>query len=448
MDALARVCDRIVVEVAEDRVEQRIVAIDRRVARKYHLCRDLLFLYLLRTFLFDLADQFPDVHFRQFEHLGSLVQAVQHRNVAQQPREPRALRVAAFEEEPVLVVRQLRVADDRFEVALDAADGSFQLVRHVLRQLPFHPALFLLAGYVVDGNLVAVVEEQDAFDQENLPVLVHRDRFAQHFPLAVRVRDVFGEEHMDRFQFRDVDRVLRLPYLHVGNQVRELYELDVGQYLPPFRREHGKALFRVLEMLDQLLAFHRKLVFRLLLAVVKPDDVLRNVPKLVVWKDIFVLRYAVFLHIQGEVAQFRDRPPDAERETGEDEEEYQRHQCHKVDEILVDRQHTLRVGVPGEGGTVDVLPDIRRCIEVTLARRVGRADGKPFIVEACLAHFAAVVMVVELLGAAIVEQHFPRRVDNRDAKVLLRDVVDEPVDHLIDIFGLLRAAKQLVVVIS
>ena len=57
-------------------------------------------------------------------------------------------------------------------------------------------------------------------------------------------------------------------------------------------------------------------------------------------------------------------------------------------------------------------------------------------------------MVVELLGAAIVEQHFPRRVDNRDAKVLLRDVVDEPVDHLIDIFGLLRAAKQLVVVIS
>lgn len=73
-------------------------------------------------------------------------------------------------------------------------------------------------------------------------------------------------------------------------------------------------------MLDQLLAFHRKLVLGLLLAVVKPDDILRYVSKLVVGKDIFVLRYAVFLHVQGEVAQLRDRPPDAEREAGEDEE--------------------------------------------------------------------------------------------------------------------------------
>ena len=195
-----------------------------------------------------------DVHFRQLEHFGSFVQPVQYRNVAQQPRQPRALRVAAFEEELAFVVRQLRIADDRFEITLDTADRSFQLVRHVLRQLPFHPALFFLAGDVVDRYLIAVVEEQNAFDQENLSVLVHRDRFAQHFPLAVRVRDVFGEEQMDRFQFRNVDRVFRLSYLHVGNQVRELYEQDIGQYLPAFRCEHGETFFCVLEMLDQLLA--------------------------------------------------------------------------------------------------------------------------------------------------------------------------------------------------
>jgi len=284
-------------------------------------------------------------------------------------------------------------------------------------------------------------------DQENLSVLVHRDRFAQHFPLAVRVRDVFGEEQMYRFQFRNVDRVFRLSYLHVGNQVRELYEQDVGQYLPAFRCEHGETFFCVLEMLDQLLAFHRKLVLGLLLAVVKPDDILRYVSKLVVGKDIFVLRYAVFLHVQGEVAQLRDRPPDAEREAGEDEEKYQRHQRHKIDEILVDRQYALCVRVPGEGGAVDIPADIRRRVEIALAGRVGRTDGEPFIVEACLAYLAAVVMVVEFLGTAIVEQHFPCRIDNGHAKILLGDVVDKLVNHLVDILSLLRAAEQLVVVI-
>ena len=313
--------------------------------------------------------------------------------------------------------------------------------------MPFHPALFFLAGYVVDGYLVAVVEKQDTFDQENLPVLVHRDRFAQHFTLAVRIRDILGDELLDRFQFRDVDRIFRLPYLYVGNQVCELYEQDVGQYLPSFRREHGETLLCVLEMLDQFLAFHRKFVLGLLLAVVKPDDVLRDVSKLVVGKDIFVFRYAAFLHVQGEVAQFRDRLPDAERETREDEEEYQRHQRHEVDEILVDRQYALRVRIPRKGGAVDIAADIRRRVEIALAGRVGRADGEPFVVEACLAHLAAVVMVVELLCAAIVEQDFAFRVDNGHAKILLRNVGDKPVDHLVDVFGLLRAAEELVVVV-
>ena len=200
-------------------------------------------------------------------------------------------------------------------------------------------------------------------------------------------------------------------------------------------------------MLDQLLAFHRKLVFSLLLAVVKPDDVLRYVSKLVVRKDIFILRYAVFLHIQGEIAQFRDRPSDAERETGEDEEEYQRHQRHKVDEILVDCQYALRVRIPGKSGTVDIPTDIRRRVEITFTGRVRRTDGEPFIVEACLAHLAAVVMVVELLGATIIEQHFTCGVNNGHAKIFLGDVVDKLVDHLVDIFYLLCAAEQLVIVI-
>ena len=37
------------------------------------------------------------------------------------------------------------------------------------------------------------------------------------------------------------------------------------------------------------------------------------------------------------------RRPQAEREAGEDEEKYQRHQRHKIDEILVDRQVVARV---------------------------------------------------------------------------------------------------------
>jgi len=56
-------------------------------------------------------------------------------------------------------------------------------------------------------------------------------------------------------------------------------------------------------------------------------------------------------------------------------------------------------------------------------------------------------MVVEFLGTAIVEQHFPCRIDNGHAKILLGDVVDKLVNHLVDILSLLRAAEQLVVVI-
>lgn len=51
MDAFARIRDRVVIEIAEDRVEQRIIAIDREVARKSDLCRDLLFFLLARPFM-------------------------------------------------------------------------------------------------------------------------------------------------------------------------------------------------------------------------------------------------------------------------------------------------------------------------------------------------------------------------------------------------------------
>ena len=53
------------------------------------------------------------------------------------------------------------------------------------------------------------------------------------FQLAVRVRDVFGEEQNGSVSSSGMSTcVFRLSYLHVGNQVRELYEQDIWTISP------------------------------------------------------------------------------------------------------------------------------------------------------------------------------------------------------------------------
>ena len=82
---------------------------------------------------------------------------------------------------------------------MNAADGRFQLVRDVLRQLALDTAFFFLLRDVVDRQFVAIIEKEDALDKEYLPVFVNRDGFAQDFAFPVGIGDVAAQEIANRF---------------------------------------------------------------------------------------------------------------------------------------------------------------------------------------------------------------------------------------------------------
>ena len=67
----------------------------------------------------------------------------------------------------------------------------------ILRQLPFHATLFLLATDVVDGDLIGAIQEENALDQEDLAVLVDGQRIAQHLFLAVRIMAILDYKRVD-----------------------------------------------------------------------------------------------------------------------------------------------------------------------------------------------------------------------------------------------------------
>ena len=150
LDVLAGVGEGIVEQVAEDGVEQGLVAPHHRLVGQLDFGFHLFLLDLARAFRQDTADQLVEVDLGQVEHVRRLLKPVEYGDVAEQQGEARALRVTALEEETQLVGRDLRVREDGLQIALDAADGRLQLVRDVLRQLPFQAAFLLLSGYVVD----------------------------------------------------------------------------------------------------------------------------------------------------------------------------------------------------------------------------------------------------------------------------------------------------------
>ena len=72
-----------------------------------------------------------------------VVHPVERRYVVQQRGEPSALRVAALHELLFHLGVHVRIAEYGLQIALYACHGSFQLVRYVLRELPFQYGLFL-----------------------------------------------------------------------------------------------------------------------------------------------------------------------------------------------------------------------------------------------------------------------------------------------------------------
>ena len=223
-DVLAGVGEGIVEQVAEDGVEQGLVAPHHRLVGQLDFGFHLFLLDLARAFRQDTADQLVEVDLGQVEHVRRLLQPVEYGDVAEQQGEARALRVTALEEETQLVGRDLRVREDGLQIALDAADGRLQLVRDVLRQLPFQAALLLLPGDVVDGQLVTVVDEQDALHEEYLSALVDRNRLAQHLAIALEVADVVVQELVDRVELLYVNGLVRLIDVRVGDDINILYK--------------------------------------------------------------------------------------------------------------------------------------------------------------------------------------------------------------------------------
>ena len=67
LDSFTRIGNRIVVEITEDLVEERIVSDDRRIARQDHFGSDVTDFHLLRALLLNLCQQRRDIHLGQVE---------------------------------------------------------------------------------------------------------------------------------------------------------------------------------------------------------------------------------------------------------------------------------------------------------------------------------------------------------------------------------------------
>lgn len=72
-------------------------------------------------------------------------------------------------------MRDVLVVDDGFQIPLNAAYGSFQLVGDVLRELPFQAYLFFFQSDVVDGDFKTQVLEDDTFYNEYASVFINID---------------------------------------------------------------------------------------------------------------------------------------------------------------------------------------------------------------------------------------------------------------------------------
>ena len=69
-------------------------------------------------------------------------------------------------------MRNVRVADNGFQVSLNTADGRFQLMSDVLCQLAFQAGLLFFLSNIVDGYFERHILKDNAFHGKRASVLV------------------------------------------------------------------------------------------------------------------------------------------------------------------------------------------------------------------------------------------------------------------------------------
>ena len=135
------------------------------------------------------------------------VEAVEHRDVAQQVGQPFRLGVAPLHEHLLALLVHLG-GEYGLHVSPDTAHGSFEFVCDVLGQLPFYAALLFLLGDVVDGNFEGVVLEDDTFDEERAAALVESHRLGDELFLHIGVIQFLGDKVVDLFQVLLLEQIV------------------------------------------------------------------------------------------------------------------------------------------------------------------------------------------------------------------------------------------------
>ena len=166
--ALAGVGQRVVQEVAEDAVDQGLVAVqvdhpggleaERHPAR----CEGRGHLVAQQVQGFGHVDGVEGIEGRGV----GVVHPVEYGEVAQQGAQALGLREAALQKEAALLLGEVGVLEDRLQVALDAGDGGLELVGDVLGELAAHQRVLGLGGAGDDPVHLAGVPQQDG-DQED-----------------------------------------------------------------------------------------------------------------------------------------------------------------------------------------------------------------------------------------------------------------------------------------
>lgn len=236
---LAGIGDGIIKQIPEDRVEERMIPMNRGIRRQVDLAGNMLFFHFLSAFMLDFLYQLIDIDVGQIKHGSGFIHPVQDRNILQQNRQSGTLRITALDEELPFVGGQVRIVDDCFQISLNTADRRFQFVRDVLRQLPFHPAFFLLAGNIIDRDFITVVEEHHTFNQENLSALVDGYRFPKH-PFMIGAF-VFFQEIADRREFFQVQYLFSRMNRIIRDEIGKLDVQDVRQDFLSVVGKHGES---------------------------------------------------------------------------------------------------------------------------------------------------------------------------------------------------------------
>ena len=278
---LSGVRDGVVGEISEYRVEQRVVAVQRHlVVEVSHLYGHITLGKCGLRFVDDLGDNLLQVGVVGVVEVFRLVEAVEHRDVAQQVGEPFRLGIATLHEH--LFARFVHLGrEDGLHISPDAAHRGLQLVGDILGQLPFQPALLLLLGDVVDGDFEGVVLEDDALDKEGAAPFVEGHRLGDELFAHIGLVEFLRYEIVDFFQIFLFEQIVGRRHRIVGNEAEVLDKEVVGHDYPFVFGEEGQALFGELQVFEQLFLFDRQFLFGTQQVVVDMGKTLGNIADVV-----------------------------------------------------------------------------------------------------------------------------------------------------------------------